>query len=664
MKKLLLSLMLLTGFCFTPFHAVDAKVTSTINKNIYVGDGSTVAWGYTFPIINSTDIQIFLINTATGSQIQVTTNYSINTSTKIVTYPVTGTPIDSATQIVLLRVEVLDQQLALSNQGNIPAKSLETAYDKAVMISQQLQEQISRAFLAPLNSNFSGNQLTFPSPIAYGFIGWDPTASFLQNYVLQDLSTAGSPVFQGITIGSLGGVLKATSGAVTIALADVDYTTPTGTETLTNKTYDTAGTGNVFKINGKTITDATGNSGKVSQISGTLTSGHCVKADANGNLVDFGSACNSSGVSLTGAIIGTTNQIIASSNSNVIGSNVTLSLPQDIGTGSSPVFAGETIGSSSGIAKLSSGVVGTATSGTDYAPATTGSSILKASSGGFANAVSGTDYAPATTGSSILKASSGGFANATSGIDYAPATSGNNILYGNGSGGFANVTIGTGLTFSAGNLSNSSVNIHGVQLFTSSGTFVAPAGITKVYLTMVGGGGSSGGSSGGNGSGGGGAGASVINFPYTVIPGNSYTVTVGAGGTAVSGFTTPGNDGGATSFDGTVSCPGGGGSAILHTGGIGGGNSATPSFANQYNASATTSTASANPGSYIIPGGNGSKDNGGGGNGGGTPFGTGGLGINGIPGNNAVANTGAGGGGINGNGTSGAGGSGFAAVIY
>lgn len=91
-----------------------------------------------------------------------------------------------------------------------------------------------------------------------------------------------------------------------------------------------------------------------------------------------------------------------------------------------------------GLVKATSGVYGTATSGTDYAPATSGTSILKGNgAGGFSSAVASTDYAPATTGSSILKASSGGFANATSGTDYAPATSGTAILKGNGSGGFS-----------------------------------------------------------------------------------------------------------------------------------------------------------------------------------------------------------------------------------
>ena len=55
-----------------------------------------------------------------------------------------------------------------------------------------------------------------------------------------------------------------------------------------------------------------------------------------------------------------------------------------------------------------------------------------------------------TTG--VLKASSGVIAAAVSGTDYAPATSGTSILYGSGSGGFSNVTVGTGLSFAAGTL--------------------------------------------------------------------------------------------------------------------------------------------------------------------------------------------------------------------
>lgn len=60
-----------------------------------------------------------------------------------------------------------------------------------------------------------------------------------------------------------------------------------------------------------------------------------------------------------------------------------------------------------------------------------------------------------TTLSGILKGNGSGFITAVSGTDYAPATSGSSILYGNGAGGFSNVTIGSGLSFAGGTLTAS-----------------------------------------------------------------------------------------------------------------------------------------------------------------------------------------------------------------
>mgnify|MGYP001205198121 FL=1 len=74
---------------------------------------------------------------------------------------------------------------------------------------------------------------------------------------------------------------------------------------------------------------------------------------------------------------------------------------------------------STGILKSTqaTGVVSIAGSGTDYAPATSGTSILKGSgSGGFSNASAGTDYAAAPTGSAntpLFNNGSGGFTNGT-----------------------------------------------------------------------------------------------------------------------------------------------------------------------------------------------------------------------------------------------------------
>ena len=76
-----------------------------------------------------------------------------------------------------------------------------------------------------------------------------------------------------------------------------------------------------------------------------------------------------------------------------------------------------------------------------------------------ANGLAGTSSGGATPAltlstsiTGILKGNGTAISAATSGTDYAPATSGTSILYGNGSGGFSNVTVGSGLSFAAGTL--------------------------------------------------------------------------------------------------------------------------------------------------------------------------------------------------------------------
>jgi len=100
------------------------------------------------------------------------------------------------------------------------------------------------------------------------------------------------------------------------------------------------------------------------------------------------------------------------------------------------------------------------------------------------------------------------------------------------------------------------------QVFTSSGTFTVPSGITAVQVTVIGGGGGGGSAripTCGDSFGGHGGGAGVaIKYVTGLTPGGTVSVTVGAGGTGG----VPNNAGGAggtSSFGAHCSATGGGG---------------------------------------------------------------------------------------------------------
>ncbi len=129
------------------------------------------------------------------------------------------------------------------------------------------------------------------------------------------------------------------------------------------------------------------------------------------------------------------------------------------------------------------------------------------------------------------------------------------------------------LTYSSQGISSNTT-----QTFTSSGSFTVPAGVTSLSTTVIGGGGGGSGlqaagacgddaSSGGGGSGG------VNTWSGTVSPGQSFGVTVGAGGLRAgsywcwsnwvpepnTGTSGDGADGGSSAFGGVVATGGGGG---------------------------------------------------------------------------------------------------------
>jgi hypothetical protein len=124
-------------------------------------------------------------------------------------------------------------------------------------------------------------------------------------------------------------------------------------------------------------------------------------------------------------------------------------------------------------------------------------SVSVVSANGLAGTVATATTTPAitlsTTITGLLKGNGTAISAATSGTDYAPATSGTSILYGNGSGGFSNVTIGSGISFTTGTLSATgsggtvtSVALALPSIFTVSGSPVTGTGtLTGTFNTQT-----------------------------------------------------------------------------------------------------------------------------------------------------------------------------------
>jgi hypothetical protein len=239
-------------------------------------------------------------------------------------------------------------------------------------------------------------------------------------------------------------------------------------------------------------------------------------------------------------------------------------------------------------------------------------------------------------------------------------------------GGIGTTQIANGAV-TAAKLATGALEYNSSQI-TSSGTFVVPAGVTTLDVLASGGGGGGGGGgtahTGGGPSGGGGGGAqgSVPVFTrVAVTPGETLTITIGAGGTAgAAGSPGFGNNGGAGGGGGTTIIVNGALDTILSVGGGAGGNpglsaggsssgQASGFEGNGFVSGAGAGGGSASAGSdgvvsfYNIAGFGGSSISAGGGGGGGAGYGNGGSGS---------AGTGGGGGGSGSSGIYGGGGGG------
>lgn len=163
-------------------------VASTLNKNIYIGNGATKVWPYTFTINDKSEIHVYLTN-PNGFTTEITKDFVVDVLNSQVLYPgyKTGAipPIEQQAPILpsgwiitIYRGVSLTQDVDLTNQGSFFPEVIEKEFDKLTMMSQQLQEQLNRTLTADISSTAN---YTLPSPLANAILGWKTDESGIEN---------------------------------------------------------------------------------------------------------------------------------------------------------------------------------------------------------------------------------------------------------------------------------------------------------------------------------------------------------------------------------------------------------------------------------------------------------------------------------------------------
>lgn len=122
-------------------------VQKDVTKNIYVGNGSTRTFPFTFecPAEHPEYIKVYLMQDD-GTAL-TTSDYQLDMDARHITYPSIGTALPEGKKLVIMRELPLQQMMNLVNNGPYFAEDVELAFDENVMAMQQIAEKLNRSII-------------------------------------------------------------------------------------------------------------------------------------------------------------------------------------------------------------------------------------------------------------------------------------------------------------------------------------------------------------------------------------------------------------------------------------------------------------------------------------------------------------------------------------
>lgn len=130
-------------------------VSNTTAKLQYAGDGTTRTFGITFPLLSADHLRV-VVTDASGTETEITNNYTLSDDLDSITYPTEASgldPLASGYKITLIRQTPLTQQIDLHSGGVLDAEQLESGYDKLTLLVQELKTQLDRCIKYAVSNN-------------------------------------------------------------------------------------------------------------------------------------------------------------------------------------------------------------------------------------------------------------------------------------------------------------------------------------------------------------------------------------------------------------------------------------------------------------------------------------------------------------------------------
>lgn len=152
-------------------------VSSQTPINRSTGNGVTTVFPYGFKIISEADIEVTVDGVAKTLNVDYTVSGVGNEAGGNVT--MTAAPANLAS-VVRRRNMALVRTTDYQDQGEMPAETLDNDFDAAVLMIQQVDEQIGRAMTAP--ASLAGFDGQLPAPIGNYILGIKPDGSGFQYY--------------------------------------------------------------------------------------------------------------------------------------------------------------------------------------------------------------------------------------------------------------------------------------------------------------------------------------------------------------------------------------------------------------------------------------------------------------------------------------------------